>query len=230
MTERGVAGGVSCVGVIMDGNRRWARAHNKPVFEGHNEGYQKLKDVVRWARERDIPHLAVYAFSTENWQRAEKEVSYLMKLFRSVLEHETQKMLDGHIRVHFVGDRSRFSADMRKMMSRMERATGMQHTITLHVLVSYGGRAELVAAANALAAEGREITEDSFESKLWSYPMPDPDLVIRTGGETRLSNFLPWQSVYSELFFTDTLWPDFTEEEFDSILAEFAQRERRRGK
>lgn len=221
---------VACIGFIMDGNRRWARAHDKPVFEGHGEGYQKLQDVVRWTRERGIPHLVVYAFSTENWQRSEEEVGYLMKLFRSVLEGEMQKMLDEHVRVRFIGDRSRFSADIRKMMGAMEAATEARYDITLHLLTSYGGRAELVAAANALVKEGREVTEDSFAGTLWSHPMPDPDIIIRTGGQMRLSGFLPWQSVYSELFFTDTLWPDFTEEEFDSILAEFAQRERRRGK
>lgn len=222
---------VACVGIIMDGNRRWAKAHSLPVFDGHNEGYKKLQEVVRWAREAGIPHVVAYAFSTENWQRSEKEVDYLMKLFRSVLENETKKLIDERVRIRFIGDKSRFSEDMRKMMDNMEQATGAIYDTTLHLLMSYGGRAEIVAAANTLLTEGKtEVTEEMFAEKLWSHPMPDPDLVIRTGSEKRLSGFLPWQSVYSELFFSDSLWPDFAEEEFDAILAEFAQRERRRGK
>lgn len=221
----------TCVGIIMDGNRRWARAHDKPVFEGHGEGYKKLQDVVRWAREVGIPHVIAYAFSTENWQRSEDEVGYLMKLFRSSLENETKKLVEERIRVRFIGDRSRFSEEVQKMMEKMEAETGAEYDITLHLAMSYGGRAEIVAATNALLAEGSStVSEDTFAQKLWSHPMPDPDIIIRTGGEKRLSGFLPWQSVYSELFFADTLWPAFTKEEFDSILAEFATRERRRGK
>ena len=221
----------SCVGIIMDGNRRWAKENNLPVYEGHAEGYKKLKETVRWAREAGILHVAVYAFSTENWQRSEEEVGYLMKLFRFILENETQEMLAERVRVRFVGDRARFSDDMQEMMGKMERATGAAYDVTLHLLMSYGGRAEIVAGVNALLSEGvTSITEDSFVGKLWSHPMPDPDLVIRTGGDKRLSNFLPWQSVYSELFFTDTKWPAFTKEEFDAILVEFSTRERRRGK
>lgn len=222
---------VTCVGIIMDGNRRWARAQGKAVVEGHSEGYKKLQEVVRWARESGISHVAAYAFSTENWQRSEEEVGFLMRLFRSILENETEKMITERVRVCFVGDRSRFSGDMQKMMKTMEAATAIAYDLTLHLLTSYGGRAEILAAANALVAEkATPVTEEIFAQRLWSQGMPDPDLVIRTGGEKRLSNFLSWQSVYSELFFIDTLWPAFTKEEFDSILAEFAGRERRRGK
>ncbi len=222
--------GAKCVGVIMDGNRRWARGRGLPVFEGHAEGYKRLQDALRWTREAGIPHLVAYAFSTENWQRSEDEVGYLMKLFRSILENETKKMLEERIRVRFVGDRTRFSEDMQKMMGNMEAETEKKYDITLHLLMSYGGRAEIVAAANALHEEGVAVTEDLFAQRLWSHPMPDPDLIIRTGGERRLSNFLSWQSAYSELFFIDTFWPAFTKEEFDSVLAEFAARERRHGK
>ncbi len=223
---------IQCLGIIMDGNRRWARALGKPVFEGHSEGYKKLQDVLRWARDAKIPHVVAYAFSTENWQRSEEEVSYLMKLFRSVLENETKKMIEEKIGVRFIGDRTRFSEDLQEMMKKMEAATAAApHQSTLHLAMSYGGRAEIVAAVNELAEEKATIvTEDAFAQNLWSYPMPDPDLVIRTGGEKRLSGFLPWQSVYSELFFVDTLWPDFSEDEFNSILAEYTSRERRHGK
>jgi len=220
-----------CIGIIMDGNRRWAKGRGMPVYEGHNEGYKRLQEVVGWAREAGIPHVVAYTFSTENWQRAEEEVGFLMKLFRSVLENETEKMIKERVRVRFVGDRSRFGDDLQEMMQNMEeKTTAAEHDITLHLLMSYGGRAEIVAAANTIAAAGAPATEESFAEKLWAHPMPDPDIVIRTGGERRLSGFLPWQTVYSELFFVDTFWPAFAKEEFSSILAEFAQRERRRGK
>lgn len=222
---------IKCVGIIMDGNRRWARAHNLPVFEGHNEGYKKLQDVVRWARDMKIPHVVAYAFSTENWQRTEDEVSYLMKLLRFVLENETGKMIDEHVRVCFIGDRARFSEDIQKGMERIEAATEKSYEITLHLAMSYGGRAEIVAAVNKILSGGKSIiTEEEFSKNLWSHPMPDPDLVIRTGGEKRLSNFLPWQMAYSELFFIDAWWPDFSQEQFSKIIEEFLSRERRMGK
>lgn len=222
---------IKCVGIIMDGNRRWARAHNKPVFEGHSEGYKKLQDVVRWAREANIPHVAAYAFSTENWWRSEEEVGYLMKLFRFILINETKKMIDERVRVCFIGDRTRFAEDLQKGMEKMEADTSKEYDITLHIAMSYGGRAEILSATNALLSEGaRSVTEEEFSKKLWSYPMPDPDIIIRTGGEQRLSGFLPWQSVYSELFFVDAWWPEFQQEEFRHILEEFTSRERRMGK
>ena len=222
---------IKCIGIIMDGNRRWARAHNKPVFEGHSEGYKKLQDVVRWARESKIEHVAAYAFSAENWQRSEEEVGYLMKLFRFILSNETKKMIDEHVRVCFIGDRSRFSEDIQKGMEKMERETAVDFDITLHVAMSYGGRAEIIAATNALINEGvKSVTEEEFSKKLWSYPMPDPDLIIRTGGEQRLSVFLPWQTVYSELFFVEAFWPEFQQEEFVKIIGNFGARERRMGR
>ena len=222
---------IKCVGIIMDGNRRWARAHNRPVFEGHSEGYKRLQETMRWARDMKIPHVVAYAFSTENWQRSEEEVGYLMKLFRSILENETQKMIDERVRISFIGDRSRFTEDIQKGMERIEDATSKEYDVTLHLAMSYGGRAEIVSAANKLLEEGaRVVTEDEFAKKLWSYPMPDPDIVIRTGGAMRLSNFLPWQTVYSELFFVDAWWPDFSQEIFMGIVKEFSERERRMGK
>lgn len=221
----------ACVGFIMDGNRRWARAHNLPAFKGHGEGYKKLQEVMRWTREAGIPHVVAYAFSTENWRRSEEEVDHMLSLFRSVLENEIQKMIDERVRVRFVGDRSRFDTGLRTMMEKTEAETAKSYDVTLHLLMSYGGRAEIVAAVNAFLADGAgEATENAFAEKLWSSPMPDPDIVVRTGGEKRLSNFLPWQSVYSELFFSDSFWPDFSKEEFDAILAEFAGCERRNGK
>lgn len=230
MNER-VTAQAACVGIIMDGNRRWAKENGLSPYEGHSEGYKKLKEAVRWAREASIPHVVIYAFSTENWQRSEEEVGYLMRIFRSILENEVKKMIEDRVRVRFIGDLSRFSEDIRNMMRDMETETAETYDITLHLAMSYGGRTEILSAVNALLKEGAgPVSEEVFSKKLWSHPMPDPDLIIRTGGEKRLSNFLPWQSVYSELFFTDTKWPAFTKEEFDAILAEFSTRERRRGK
>lgn len=215
----------------MDGNRRWARAHGLPVVEGHTQGYKKLQEVLRFIRDAGIPHAAVYAFSSENWHRSEKEVGYLLKLFRSILENETKKMIEERVRIRFVGDRTKFSDELQTMMASMEEATAKKYDLTLHLLMSYGGRAEIVSTANALFSEGvTTITEDIFSKKLQEYSAPDPDLIIRTGNEHRLSNFLPWQSVYSELIFTPTKWPDFSREEFDSILKDFAHRERRHGR
>lgn len=214
----------------MDGNRRWARAHNKPAFEGHNEGYKTLQDFVGWVRDAGIPHVVAFAFSTENWQRSEDEVGYLMKLFRNVLQNETERMIKERVRVRFVGDRTRFSDDIQKGMVKMEEATAKDFTITLHLAVSYGGRAEILTTTNTLIEKGQPVTEEKFSRALWTGDMPDPDLVIRTGGERRLSNFLPWQTVYSELFFVDARWPEFSEEIFNDILKEYAVRERRMGK
>ncbi len=222
---------IECIGVIMDGNRRWAKKQGKPTSEGHRAGYDKLADVGVWAREAGILHLVVYAFSTENWQRTEDEVGYLMKLFRFIVENEVDRMVAERIRVRFIGQRERFTEDLQKGMENIEAETARVYDVTLHIALSYGGRAEIMVAANALALEGSGVeTEEAFAKKLWSYPMPDPDLIIRTGGEMRLSGFLPWQSVYSELFFVPTLWPDFSRAEFDGILAEFHTRKRRHGK
>lgn len=221
---------IACVGIIMDGNRRWARERGAPTFEGHRAGYDTLIQAIGWARSLGIPHLVAYAFSTENWQRTEEEVGYLMKLFRFVLENEGKRMVKNRIRVRFIGDRTRFSEDLQKGIEDMEALTGETYDITLHLAVSYGGRAEILAAANAYIFEHSNIvSEEEFSKKLWSHPMPDPDLIIRTGGEQRLSGFLPWQSIYSELFFVKTLWPDFSRAEFDGIIAEFNTRARRHG-
>ncbi len=220
----------TCVGIIMDGNRRWAKQRGLPKLEGHRVGLlETLRNTVRFARTRKIDHLIVYMFSTENWNRDREEVSYLMDLFRESIKKEMKEFNKEGVRIRFVGQRERFSQDLQQAMDTTERETENNSAITLWCCLSYGGRPEIVAAARAAARDG-EITEDSLACHLWTTGMPDPDLIIRTGGEKRLSNFLPWQSVYSELFFTDTKWPDFSEEEFDSILAEFALRERRRGK
>ncbi|MEK7101125.1 MAG: polyprenyl diphosphate synthase [Patescibacteria group bacterium] len=222
----------NAIGVILDGNRRWAKEQGLPPFEGHREGSERVKDLVRWAREFGVGTVYIYAFSTENWNRAEEEVSYLMKLmakfFAEGIVDDIEKE-DG--RVVFLGDRTRIPPELVSEMERTEERTRNGKAGTLAVCLSYGGRAEIIAAANKLIREGKEIqTEEEFSSALWSAGLPDPDLIIRTSGEQRLSGFLTWQSVYSELFFTATKWPAFTKEEFVSILEEYATRERRKGK
>lgn len=221
---------VKCVGIILDGNRRWAKAKGLAKIEGHRAAIETVKKSVRFVRDSGIKHLVIYAFSTENWNRDKDEVTYLMELFRGAMQKEMSELGKENVRVRFVGQRERFSDDLQKSMERIEKETENNDAITLWTCLSYGGRAEIVAAANAAAAKGDLITEDLLSQNLWTRDMPEPDIIIRTGGEKRLSNFLLWQSAYSELFFTDTLCPDFNKEEFDSILAEFATRERRRGK
>lgn len=221
-----------CIGMIMDGNRRWAKAQGLSALKGHEAGFSKLKDVVRWAKVRGVKHLMVYAFSTENWNRSEEEVSYLMDLMRRVFKpgaEELEEIKQEGGRLRFVGQRERFSKDLQEALAYAEKDT-QEGGLTLWVGLSYGGRAEILHAAAELQKSGELVTEESFAAKLWTAGMPDPDIIIRTSGEERLSGFLPWQGVYSELFFTKTYWPDFSEAEFDTILAEYAVRERRHGK
>jgi undecaprenyl diphosphate synthase len=220
----------ACIGIIMDGNRRWATEKGLSKLEGHRLGRKALRRAVEFARERGVAHLVVYGFSTENWNRESTEVSYLMDLFSEAIEQEIEDLCKNGVRVRFVGQRERFSKNLQEAMERCESKLSDNATLTLWVCLSYGGRPEIVEAARAAAASGEEISEITLSKHLWTANMPEPDIIIRTGGEKRLSNFLPWQSVYSELFFTDTYWPDFSEQEFDSILTEYAGRERRRGR
>ena len=221
----------ACVGIILDGNRRWAKARGLPQLFGHREGLLKTyKTIAKHAQKRGIRHLVVYMFSTENWNRSEEEVTYLMNLFRESAKEHLKELLAENIRVRFIGQRERFAPDLQKLMDIIETDSAGKTGMTAWIALSYGGRAEITAAAQVLTKQSLPITEESLRKHMWSADMPDPDIVIRTSGEKRLSGFLMWQSAYSELFFTDTLWPDFTKEEFDAILAEFATRERRRGK
>lgn len=218
----------SCIGIILDGNRRWAKENNLPSLEGHRRGVEKLKETARWVRDRGVKHLAVYAFSTENWNRSEEEVNYLMNLFRTVVEEFFGELAKENIRVRFAGEREKVGKEIREIMQRVEEGSKDNSALTLWVCFSYGGRAEIVQAANA--AQAGEITEESLNKNLWTSGMPDPDIIVRTGGEKRLSGFLTWQSIYSELFFIDEYWPDFSEKILDRILSEYNTRTRRMGK
>ncbi|MEK7068324.1 MAG: polyprenyl diphosphate synthase [Patescibacteria group bacterium] len=220
----------ACIGIIMDGNRRWAVARGLPKLEGHRQGAEVLRETARNARDAGVKHLIVYAFSTENWQREQEEVGYLMDLLRDFFKNYLKDLSQENIRVRIVGQKDRFDPDIQKIFEETEHASTNNTGLTLWVCLSYGSRAEIVAAAKAACARGQEITEDSLAAHLWTAGMPDPDIIIRTSGEKRLSNFLLWQAAYSELFFIDTMWPDFTKDKLGQVLAEFAARERRRGK
>lgn len=218
----------------MDGNRRWARQNGKISLEGHKEGYKKLKEALVWIKESGINEAIVYAFSTENWKRAEEEVGALMKLLTFALSNEIDSLLKQGVRLKFAGDLAMFPENFRKMLDNAVEVTKNNGPLTLTVALSYGGRAEIIDVVKKIANlpkdEIEKITEDSIEQFFWTCGMSDPDLIIRTGGECRMSNFLPYQSVYSELFFTKTLWPDFSREEFEAILKDFGERKRNRGK
>lgn len=220
-----------CVGFIMDGNRRWAKGKGLPSLEGHRQGYGALENMIEVVYKERIPHMIVYAFSTENWKRAEEEVGYLMNLLSEALREftKTHSEKGKKINIRIVGQRERLPQTLQNEIVSTEKANGNDPDLTLWIALSYGGRAEIVAATNHAIMEGVAVDEKTFEKFLWTEGMPDPDLIIRTSGEVRLSNFLLWQSAYSELFFTETMWPDFGETEFKSILEEYGKRKRRHG-
>lgn len=220
-----------CIGIIMDGNRRFARERGLSAMEGHSAGSEKLKEVMRWAREAGIKHVIVYAFSTENWKRSRQEVLYLLRLFKRILTKELAAIKRDGFRVRCVGLLSRFSRGLQKIMKTAEAETAHLPGPTLALALSYGGRAEILEAANRAIASGeRQLDEITFQKYLWTRDLPDPELIIRTSGEQRLSGFLPWQGVYSELFFTKTYWPALSRREFFGILDEYGRRQRRMGR
>ncbi len=221
---------VKCVGFIMDGNRRWATELSRNTLEGHQAGKEVFYDSIAWIQEMGIPHAVYYAFSTENWLREKTEVSYLMELFSGFIQFLLKEMPVKETRVRFIGNRHTLPQALQGLMKKLEDGTHHHTATTIWVALSYGGREELVSMCNQAIAVGEPITADTVDSLLYTKGMPDPDLIIRTGGEKRLSNFLPWQTVYSELFFTDTYWPAFTKEEFTRIVGQYGDRQRRRGK
>lgn len=219
-----------CVGIILDGNRRWAKERGLPTLEGHRKGAETFTDTVRWLKVRGVQHVVAYVFSTENWKRTEEEVGYMMGLLRENLKTRITELTKENVRVKIAGDRSHFDTDLQELLRQTEEVSKDNTGITAWLCLSYGGRAELVHAAKELAASGKEVTEESFNAHLWTAGMPDPDIIIRTGGQQRLSNFLPWQGTYSELFFVNEYWPAFSEQLLDTVLAEFAARKRNFGK
>jgi undecaprenyl diphosphate synthase len=217
------------VAIVMDGNGRWASAHDVPVAEGHRAGSRALRPIVETAIDLGIESLAVYAFSTENWTRSPDEVASLMEIFGETIDRELLDLAREGVHTQFVGRRDRAPEWLEARMRDLEAATANEKRLNLWIAFDYGGRAEIVEAARRIVESGDEIDEASFARHLYAPGMPDPDLVIRTSGELRLSNFLLWQSAYAEFAFTDTLWPDFGPAEFRAAIEEYASRRRRFG-
>jgi len=224
------------VAIIMDGNRRWAQEHGKPRAAGHKEGVKSLKGLVRHAGEVGLEFLTVYAFSSENWQRTEEEVSFLLSLFTDVLKDEFDELAENRVRLRFIGQLASMPGKLRRSMEESMAKTRNNTGLNLQVAINYGSRLEITEAAKEIARlvkEGsldpEEIDEELISSHLFTRDIPDPELLIRTGGELRLSNYLLWQSAYTEIYVTPVLWPDFTAADYQQAVAEFARRHRRYG-
>jgi undecaprenyl diphosphate synthase len=220
----------SHVAIVMDGNGRWATRRLLPRVAGHRQGVESLRRCVQACLDRGIRVLTVFAFSSENWNRPADEVSGLMELLGMALGREVPQLARAGVRIRVAGDRSGLSARLREGLDAAERETAHNDRLILNVCFNYGGRWDIVQAAQTLVARGEPISEESLSKALSLAHVGDPDLLIRTGGEQRLSNFLLWQAAYAELFFSDRLWPDFDEAALDEALAEFARRERRFGR
>lgn len=225
------------IAIIMDGNGRWAQLKRKPRTFGHIKGTRVAKKIITACSRKGIKNLTLYAFSTENWFRPQTEVSFLMKLLRRYLKRETENLVKENIRFSVIGDLSRVPSDVYQAIQQAREATAQSTGLNLVFALSYGSRQEITEAVKALAAKvasgelsPEKIDEAAISSSLSTYPTPDPDLIIRTSGEQRLSNFLLWQAAYSEFYFTETLWPNFTEAHLDEALTAFSVRQRRYGK
>ena len=236
------------IGFIIDGNRRWARARGLPIFEGHRRGYEKLKKVGDWCLKRGIKIMTVFVFSTENWRRSKREVAYLMKLLKRALIYEVKKIHKKGIRLQVLGRKEGLPLDLQKAVLRAEKLTKNNKKGILNLALNYGGRAEIIDAVkeifkkflerknkekfslNELQNFLKNINEELLAKNLYTKNLPDPDLIIRTSGEQRLSGFLLWQAAYAELYFCSKLWPDFEEEDLEKALKWYVSRERRFGK
>ncbi|MBQ3415235.1 MAG: isoprenyl transferase [Clostridia bacterium] len=224
------------IAIIMDGNRRWAKKQGKPASYGHKEGAKTLEKVVRYANKIGIKFITVYAFSTENWKRAEEEVKSLMLLLQSYLDEYSKRADTENTRIKVLGDITALSEGLQKSIKKCIQRTKDNTGITFNIALNYGGRDEIVKAVRSIALKVKDkiiniedINENSISEELYTANDPDPDLIIRTSGEMRLSNFLPWQSVYSELLFVQKNWPDFNENDFDEAIIEYQKRTRKFG-
>ncbi|HVW88584.1 MAG TPA: polyprenyl diphosphate synthase [Gaiellaceae bacterium] len=220
------------VAIIMDGNRRWAKRRGLPAAAGHRAGARLVRRIVEASIDLGIHDLAIFSFSTENWSRSQDEVDALMEIFAETIERELPDLVEQGVRVRFIGRRDRAPENVRRRMDAMEDRTALNARLNLWVAFDYGGRAELVEAARRIVESGvdpAEIDENVFAANLYAPELPDPDLLIRTSGELRVSNFLLWQLAYSELVFSDKLWPDFDERDLRASLADYASRRRRFG-
>ena len=222
------------IAVIMDGNGRWAKQRFMPRVAGHQRGVEALREVVKACRELGVEYLTVFAFSSENWRRPADEVSFLMSLFLKMLEREAAKLHQNNIRLKIIGDRSRFDDELKQTMRDAEQLTASNSALTLTIAANYGGRWDVMQAVKAMLKEHPQLAQTFTEENLQLYfsmsGAPEPDLFIRTGGEQRISNFMLWQLAYTELYFTDTLWPAFDRNELGAAIASYQQRERRFGR
>lgn len=224
------------VAIIMDGNGRWAQQRNRPRLFGHHAGAKRVREIVNACPDIGVKHLTIFAFSTENWKRTQTEVSGLMRLFRRYIEREARDLLEEGVRVRFIGDRMKLDAKLVTLMDNLELLTSNNDRVHLTIALNYGGRDEVTRAAKKMAYEieqGRlshkDVDAETLAKFLDTQFLPDPDLVIRTSGEARISNFLLWQSAYAEYEFIDTLWPDFSAAEFAQVVGNYGKRERRFG-
>ncbi len=223
---------INHLAIILDGNRRWARSHNLPTVEGHRRGYDRVKEVGDWCLARGIKYLTVYAFSTENWKRSKEEVGYLMDLLHRALTKEVGYYMERNIRLRVIGRRHELSDKLKQAINEAEAKTKDNTAGQVNLCINYGGRAEIVEGVQNLIKSGAtedQITEELFADQLWTAELPDPELIIRTSGEHRLSGFLTWSGVYSELLFIDKHWPDFFEQDLDQAIEWFTGRSRRFG-
>ncbi len=225
------------IAVIMDGNGRWAQKRGMPRTVGHKKGAETVKEITRAAGELGIKYLTLYAFSTENWQRSEDEVNALMDLLREYLKSDIKELQENGVRIIFIGERDMLATDIVEQMKKVEEETINNNKMVLCIALSYGSRQEIVNAARRIAVlfkrgdiEPEDIDIKMFSDMLYTKDIPDPDILIRTSGEHRISNYLLWQLAYAEMFFTDTLWPDFSRKELEQIIQDYQTRERRYGK
>ncbi len=216
------------IAFIMDGNGRWAKMRGQKREYGHREGSEAFKRVISYCGEIGIKVVTVYAFSTENWKRPKSEVDAIMKLLNTYLSNCERELAEKGVRFRMIGDKSALSPALVKKIERVEKATE-NNPLLLNFALNYGGRAEIVHAVNRLIKEKQTVTEQDISDAIYTFDCPDPDLIVRTGGDIRISNFLIWQAAYSELYFTDTLWPDMSDADIDAAVKEFYGRQRRYG-
>lgn len=216
------------IAIIMDGNGRWAKEKNRPRVFGHKAGADTLRKIVKYCGNIGVKYLTVYAFSTENWKRSQEEVSALMTLFKTYINSEKKILLENKVRFMVSGREEGVSESLLKAIRELERETSKDYKMTLNIAFNYGGRAEIIDAIKKAREMGEEITEENFSKFLYN-DIPDPELIIRTSGEFRISNFLLWQLAYSEIYITDVYWPDFDEKELDKAIESYNKRERRFG-
>jgi undecaprenyl diphosphate synthase len=219
--------------LFPDGNRRWARKRGLITLEGHKKGYDNLLDFAEWCKNKGVKTLTAFGFSTENWNRSPEEVTYLMKLLEDCLLDNIEKYKKEGVKVRVIGQKERLPESLQRAIETTEKETGNNSSLFLNLAISYGGRWDIVNAAKKIIEEKippHQLTEEAFEARLSTAGLPSPDLIIRAGGEMRMSNFVLWQGAYSELYFSPKMWPEFTEQDLDEALAEFDRRTRRFGK